>query len=175
MRYTPAKTLRFVGEARRRLKSPLGELIEGSPEETRGALLEKLRGVRGLIIAVGDVVSRELRSLGVRVDAYIVDGRVERRAGEGFEAAGSSEMWCRNEAGSISPEAYAAVAAAMERGGGVVLRVEGEEDLLGLVAIAEAPLGSAVVYGQPGVGVVVVRIDEEKIGEALEIMRLAAS
>jgi len=175
VRYTPTKMLIFTGWLRRRLKEPLGMLIEGSPEETRGRLLESVRGSEGLVVAVGDVVSRELRNIGVKVDVYIVDDRVERRAGEVFAESGIREIRCRNEAGTISPEAYSAVAEAIESGGGVVVRVEGEEDLLGLAAIAEAPIGSIVIYGQPRVGVVVVRVDEEKINEALRLMKSAES
>lgn len=37
--------------------------------------------------------------------------------------------------------------------------VDGEEDLLTLVAMAVAPLGSFVIYGQPREGVVLVEVD----------------
>jgi uncharacterized protein (UPF0218 family) len=40
--------------------------------------------------------------------------------------------------------------------------VEGEEDLLVVVAVLHAPLGGFVVYGQPYLGVVVVEVSAEK-------------
>ena len=51
------------------------------------------------------------------------------------------------------------------------LVVDGEEDLLVLVAVAFAPLGGLVVYGQPGEGLVVVRVTAEKRGEAWELLK----
>jgi len=48
--------------------------------------------------------------------------------------------------------------------------------LLTLVTVSVAPCGSLVVYGQPGVGIVIIRVSEEKKHEAalvLEEMREA--
>jgi len=39
--------------------------------------------------------------------------------------------------------------------------VEGEEDLLTLVVMVTAPLGSLVVYGQPNEGLVLVEVNGE--------------
>jgi uncharacterized protein (UPF0218 family) len=39
--------------------------------------------------------------------------------------------------------------------------VDGEEDLLALVAVLSAPEDALVVYGQPHVGIVVVKVTEE--------------
>ncbi|MCW4027273.1 MAG: GTP-dependent dephospho-CoA kinase family protein, partial [Candidatus Bathyarchaeota archaeon] len=44
--------------------------------------------------------------------------------------------------------------------GRVKVLVEGEEDLLTLVAVLSAPLGSLVVYGQPRTGIVGVGVTE---------------
>ncbi len=43
--------------------------------------------------------------------------------------------------------------------------MDGEEDLLTLVAILVAPAGSIVAYGQPEIGIVLVRISEDKKDE----------
>ena len=51
--------------------------------------------------------------------------------------------------------------------------VEGEEDLLTLVAVLEAPEGSLVVYGQPHDGVVAVKADKktkERVQQVVEAM-----
>jgi uncharacterized protein (UPF0218 family) len=39
--------------------------------------------------------------------------------------------------------------------------IDGEEDLLTIVTVLSAPAGAFVVYGQPQVGVVVVKVTEE--------------
>ncbi len=43
-----------------------------------------------------------------------------------------------------------------------IIQVIGEDDLAGVPAILLSPLGSVVIYGQPGEGVVVVEVTEEK-------------
>jgi uncharacterized protein (UPF0218 family) len=49
----------------------------------------------------------------------------------------------------------------MIRKGRTKLLVEGEEDLAALVCVALAPTGTCLVYGLPGQGMVLVRIDGE--------------
>lgn len=165
----------FSEELKDRVRKPLGRLIPGTPSETSKILLQELAAVSGKIIAVGDKVSNELANLGVRVDLYVVDDRIERQGVAPFTKQGATELSCINEPGTISEEAYLTVSKAILMNGPVVVRVRGEEDLLALVAIIEAPIGSVVIYGQPGVGVVVVNVDEKTKQNALSILRDASS
>jgi len=165
----------FDEELKERVRKPLGRLIQGVPSETSRILIDELRRVSGKIIAVGDRVSRELSALGVRVDVYIVDDKIERQSVEPFTMRGAVELRCENEPGTISEDAYAAVRDAVSMNGPVVVRVRGEEDLLALVAIIEAPLGSLVIYGQPRMGVVLVDVDEKSKQNALSILGAASS
>jgi len=48
--------------------------------------------------------------------------------------------------------------------------VDGEEDLATLPAILYAPLGSAVVYGQPNEGSVLVEVTPEKKKHVMDLM-----
>jgi uncharacterized protein (UPF0218 family) len=48
--------------------------------------------------------------------------------------------------------------------------VDGEEDLAVIPACLYAPVGSAVIYGQPSEGVVVVRVTEEKRKETKALL-----
>ncbi|MEM3040843.1 MAG: DUF359 domain-containing protein, partial [Nitrososphaerota archaeon] len=105
---------------------------------------------------------------------YIVEDRIERRWVKPFNMNGATELSCINEPGTISEDAYSTVSKAMLMPRPVVVRVRGEEDLLALVAIIEAPIGSVVLYGQPGVGVVVVDVDERAKQNALSILRAAS-
>jgi len=52
----------------------------------------------------------------------------------------------------------------------LVLAISGEEDLLALPAIAYAPVGAVVYYGQPGKGVVEVVITAEKRNQAIALL-----
>jgi uncharacterized protein (UPF0218 family) len=49
--------------------------------------------------------------------------------------------------------------------------VDGEEDLLTLVAVLYAPENAVVVYGQPYEGIVLVKVSPEKKAEALEFLK----
>ncbi len=93
------------------------------------------------LIAVGDVVYESLASAGAEVWAAIVDGTTRRGAAR-FERRGAR---VRNPPGRITAEAWSAVAEVVARGGTVV--VDGEEDLLAIPAILEAPIDSTVLYG----------------------------
>jgi uncharacterized protein (UPF0218 family) len=42
-----------------------------------------------------------------------------------------------------------------------LIMVEGEEDLLGFPAMLLAPIGSVLLYGQPGVGIVWSPVDSD--------------
>jgi hypothetical protein len=52
----------------------------------------------------------------------------------------------------------------------VTVKVEGEEDMLALPLFTMAPKDSAVLYGQPLEGIVLVNITEEKQNEAKDLM-----
>ena len=60
---------------------------------------------------------------------------------------------------------------ALESDQNVHIVVDGEEDLLTLIAVLYAPEKSLVVYGQPYVGIVVVEVTSEKQAEAKEILK----
>ncbi|MEK7129458.1 MAG: DUF359 domain-containing protein, partial [Patescibacteria group bacterium] len=78
--------------------------------------------------------------------------------------------------GYISREALQAVRGSLDslRSLGMtqktVIIVDGEEDLLALPAIAEAPLGAVVYYGQPNRGLVEVIVDMKKRARAVALL-----
>ena len=152
--------LKLPDEARPLLKRPLGQLF---PNVT--AAIERLRQLRPpRLIAVGDVVAAGLLDGGLRPDVVVVDMKVMRspadektkQAVENFEA---KVVRVKNQAGTITPELREALEAAKPP---LKIVVDGEEDLATLPAVLSAPLGSAVVYGQPGEGLVLVEVTEQK-------------
>ncbi len=145
-----------IPESKRDLfKKPIG-----SPITEDG--LKKLDS-KHMLITVGDVVSLTVRNLGILQDLAIYDGFTERREMTGFadlvRNERSHETVVINEAGSISDELVTAVKNAMG-GHGQILRVEGEEDLATLPCILYSPDGTNIIYGWPGVGMMVVTTDE---------------
>ena len=140
---------------RRELKDPLG------PVETDAERL--LADVSGPLYAVGDVVTYHLSTAGGRPDVAIVDGITEREAvdEEVLETvtAGRTES-VANPPAAITTELVRAVRRAIADEEPITIVVDGEEDLAVLPVIVLAPDGASVVYGQPGEGMVHVRVDE---------------
>lgn len=117
------------------------------------------------VIAVGDETSRLFMDRGMGADLSIIDGSVMRgKTAREFRFT-QKALRLSNPAGSISGEAWGVVRYGLFIDGGSVIRVDGEEDLLTLVAILEAPVGSIVFYGQPGEGLVAVLVTGPKKNE----------
>lgn len=103
----------------------------------------------GAIYTVGDVVTANFLSYGVRPKAAAVDMKT-RRSGRAPRAREFGEVVkVRNPPGYITEEAWDAVRKAVESGDMLIV-VEGEEDLLSLAFIALGPDDAAVAYGHYG-------------------------
>jgi len=162
----------FTEHAKERVRQPIGQLLTGSPEQVASqvkAIIDGLKPAKTII--VGDRSSTSLDGQGVRADIYVVDGRVERRASEAFVAQGADEIRVSNPAGKITREAWSALREALRRKSPVVVRVHGEEDLLTIAAVEAAPHGSLVLYGQPGKGLVAVKVTRQKKKELRDLLR----
>jgi len=154
-----------------------GEVVLTLPEGMRGAFKEPLgplytegeallSEVEGSLIAVGDVVTAHLVRAGRIPDVAVVDWLTERDAvseatRETLEGIESQRIEATNPAATVSRPALSALREALGRERPVLVVVDGEEDLLTLPALVAAPVGSSVVYGQPGEGMVHVRVTEE--------------
>ncbi len=142
------------------LKQPLGKLLRGSGPEIYREIAVAISLKRPpRVIFVGDAVSKRAVAEGIRRDVMIIDNKEKRAQTKPFDAGTTRVFLVRNDAGTIGSEPWAALEESIESGDAVVI-VEGEEDLLTLVAMAVAPLGSFVIYGQPGEGLVVVEVNE---------------
>lgn len=153
--------LRMPDRLRAELSSDaFGRLLRGSPSENAARVVELIAASKPpRVIAIGDHTLKALLEAGCAPDLGIFD-RLTRRAPSGFNHPRAWQV--RNPAGEITDEAVAAIklALARRRRGGVMLVVEGEEDLLALPAIIEAPKGSLVIYGLPDRGMMVVTADD---------------
>lgn len=161
----------ILTEAQRALlKKPLGEFVAGSPPECNRRLkeIQESEKPRRLIL-VGDTISRNAVQYGIKPDVMIVDRKEKRAQAVDFAFEKPRIFRTRNDPGTIDLLAWNAVAEAIEQGNNVVL-VDGEEDLLTLVAISVAPESSIVAYGQPEEGIIVVRTTAEKKAEIRRIV-----
>jgi len=159
-------------EIREKLKKPIGTLIRGSFAET----MNRLKGFIAeekppSIISVGDTVSRNLVNNGIIPQMSIIDNVVMRRSIQPITLTTEKTMYVKNPQGTISEEAFTVIQEALKGIDHVKIVVDGEEDLLTLVAVLGAQENSFVIYGQPYEGIVVVKATPEKKAEVAAILK----
>lgn len=154
--------LRMHPRAEPELKTPMGALYKGpetSPEVAMLAALEDIDTSQSILIAVGDVTVSTLLNLDVVPDIGFVDGQTKREALPDEDRvnlnAFSHVLEASNPPGVLTPELNEAITTAVTLEQPTVVVVDGEEDLAPLFIHLHVPLHAVVLYGQPGVGVVV--------------------
>jgi uncharacterized protein (UPF0218 family) len=158
-------------ELRLKLRKPFGTLIQGSFVQTMDKLEVIVKRKKPpKIVSVGDAVSQNLHAYKIYPKLSITDNKCMRKQlkTEAFE--GKKVVRVKNPQGTITEEAIAAIRDALESDGYFHIIVDGEEDLLALIAVLYAPETSLVVYGQPYEGIVVIEVTPEKKKDAGEIL-----
>ena len=158
-------------ELREELKNPLGEVVL---EDQLKAVLSDLEK----IVTVGDLCSLTLYERDIIPDIAIVDFATRRGDVGNMRAKilkiGQSVINVNNPAGVITQELWDAVKVAFQREEKVRIEVIGEEDLATLPAVWFAPEKTAVIYGLPGIGLIVVTDLEDakkKVKKVLDVMK----
>ena len=147
------------------LKQPLGELVTGSEKECNLILKRVVEKEKPrLLILVGDTISRNAIQSGLTPNVLVIDNLEKRVTALPFEFQSQKFVRTHNPAGRIEMQAWHAVEQAI-RESNTLVEVDGEEDLLTIPAVLSAPTGAMVVYGQPNVGIVIVRVSETKKSE----------
>ncbi|MEC8979497.1 MAG: pantetheine-phosphate adenylyltransferase [Candidatus Thermoplasmatota archaeon] len=146
------------------LKQPLGTLHRGPEDNVSIALDSALSSVedKSMIIAVGDVTVLALEESGIIPRIAVIDGRTKRQdwsPASRISLKESQRFYAVNPAGTLTQSMFEACQHAMDWNGPTVIDVEGEEDLSPIPLILLSPLGAVVMYGQPGEGLVVRRVD----------------
>ena len=146
------------------LKKPLGTLYKGPENNPSIALNSALSSLddKSAIIAVGDVTVLSLEESGLIPRIAVIDGRTKRQEwspASRINLSASHRFQAVNPAGTLTRSMYEACRDAMGWNGPTVIDVEGEEDLSPILLILLCPLGAVIMYGQPGEGIVVRRVD----------------
>jgi len=153
---------RLTPKLREELKAPLGLLIQGSFDETMKKLKELIKKEKpSKIISVGDAVSESMTRHGVSPQVLIVDNKVMREPIQPIAVDADQTLHLKNPAGTLAEEAWTVIKEALKGKRRTRVLVDGEEDLLTLMAVLCAPENSLVVYGQPREGIVVVKVTEK--------------
>jgi uncharacterized protein (UPF0218 family) len=147
------KTVKLPINLRSDLKDPLGEVV--SEKE-----LENILKDADLVVTIGDQCSLTLYEMGHIPDITIVDFMIKRGdVGElkaTLKKIGQIVINVENPAGILTKELSNAVEDAYQREEKVRIEVSGEEDLATLPCVWFAPKNTAVIYGLPNIGLVVV-------------------
>lgn len=114
------------------------------------------------IISVGDAVSDSLVKHGFSPHVLIVDNKIMRKPITPISVGAKKVLHVKNPAGTLTDETWLVVEAALNETQRTKVIVDGEEDLLTLVAVLTAPNDALVIYGQPHEGIVVVKVSESK-------------
>jgi uncharacterized protein (UPF0218 family) len=158
-------------ELRVRLKKPLGTLIRGTYSETMKILREMMeREKPTIVISVGDTVSKNLAENRIFTQLTIVDNKVMRKNIEPISLSAEKTFHAKNPQGTITMEAMTTIQESLRSNCRTRIIVDGEEDLLTLVAVLYSPENSFIVYGQPHEGIVVVKATSEKKAEVAGIL-----
>ncbi len=128
-----------------------------------------IRGCR-IIVSVGDRTTETLIQMGFTPDVQVVDGLEARKPRPLPFGTFATEMRVRNPAGHVSDEAVHAIQQSSNQPKPLRIVVEGEEDLLALPFLAVYPEGIALLYGQPGEGIVVVVVNKGSKGFAKDLL-----
>jgi uncharacterized protein (UPF0218 family) len=159
---------------RRKLKKPLGRLFPAM--DVRGEEFLSLVAGSSFVVTVGDRVTETLQeTTGRSPDVFVVDGMERRSAREIPRIAHGSTLTAKNPAGRITKAALGAMKKAFAGEKPVMVLIDGEEDLLTIPAVIDAPLGAVVFYGQPMEGVVAVEVDERAKAIARDVLRKMAT
>ena len=154
------------------LQKPFGDLC------SQADCAEKLRAYKK-IVTVGDITTYNVVQAGIVPDVCIIDGitmrtKVPDEIYRAITIEPRTVYDVDNPAGSISQQLQNAVSGSMKNIGRSVrtrIVVNGEEDLAVIPAVIEAPLGTAVVYGQPSEGMVIIVTTREKKEKAKSLLR----
>ncbi len=158
---------------RSELKDPMGPVFTDADE--------LLAEASSPLLSVGDVVTYHLIEADYTPAVALVDERTERTTVDaevsqtiqnydGFD----NRVAVSNPPATLTSGLLRALVDALrawrETSKSTLIEVDGEEDLAALPAVVVAATGSSVVYGQPGVGMVLVSVDEQLQAEIRRLL-----
>ena len=160
------------------------EVLRENLREPIGLIAEDMKKVlpfidKKIVVTVGDIVTKSLEQIGKKPDISVVDFMTRRNHIFHLQQTLLSFFFpgkkIKNKAGTIEQNAVDAyrhkVKQYVTTKHKQTLIIDGEEDLLALPAILFAPLGSVVLYGQFGRGIVINEVTEEKKKEIEELLK----
>lgn len=156
---------------RSRLREPLGKIVNDAELE------KELKPPVPCLIVVGDESAVTLKRHNYNPKLVIVDFHTQRRNGRDYtrevRTIGDKVIKVENPAGVITDELWSAIEHGLRDAAPVRIEVTGEEDLAFIPCMLMAPDNAVVVYGYPGRGLVLARVNprnRQAAKDALEAM-----
>ena len=159
--------MRLTPVLRQRLKRPIGQLLTNSQARAffRRIRLQK----KSVLIAIGDVSVLALLRHRLFPALAVFDGKTRRRPIPAASARVLKKSFpharsVRNPPGTLSPVLVKQIRRFFNRRPlrPAAIRITGEDDLAALPTIRYAPDRALVLYGQPGKGLVIVKVSARK-------------
>ena len=165
--FNKTRGLSLPPRLRELLRKPLGIIIEGDELYEKFTAQKVIKWIAKnkpyKVITVGDIISQTLIDNDFIPDLQILDKRTQRKILKTAIKINDKSSY-KNPSGSIQRTAVEALhqklSSLIESDKKEVLMIQGEEDLLAVPAILLAPLGSVVIYGQTGLGAIIVPVTE---------------
>lgn len=151
------------------LGKPMGKVLISDEEVLKSFAVHK----NVHIVTVGDISTKRAMDAGYKPKLAILDYKVARKPYEelkGYDFTGFQIEQMKSGPGFISKHAHSLIEKWAQNPYPLVIIVDGEEDLLTLPAVAFAPEGSVIYYGQPGEGLVEVMTAEGYQKKAQDIL-----
>jgi pantetheine-phosphate adenylyltransferase len=149
---------------REELRKPTSKIFEGDNITVTKDVIDYVREEKfDRVVCVGDEVSRDLLKHGFKPENIIVDGKVMRKSIDYLDEIlepYAKKLELKNPAGTICRHAWRSIREALKKESAIF--VEGEEDLLAIPTLLLAKENTAIIYGQPGRGKVVIKVDERR-------------
>ena len=163
------RDIKLIESLRKNFQKPFGELLKN--------IDYPLRARNHLVIAVGDIATRNLNARSLGQNISVVDFKVAREK----KFANIRELGFTgnenihkvdNPPGHITVGLFRKLAeiikSSMQKR--TILQVNGEEDLAVLPLVLLAPLNTVIYYGQPGKGLVKVTVSEDTKNRAYSLI-----
>ncbi|NPD87221.1 MAG: DUF359 domain-containing protein [Asgard group archaeon] len=162
----------FLPEDQRKyFKKPLDELFCEKKDINR--IINQISNDESIpkIISVGDVVTQTFLINSIIPDIAIIDEKVQRKKIKKQDYSLFEQEVVENPPGSITQAAWNKIRSAIKKDDNkIIIKITGEEDLLVLPVIIEAPYNSKVLYGQPNEGVVLVTVTKKMKQKARQLL-----
>jgi len=169
--YKDKKYIEFSHSLRGIVSKPVGTLYK--PDKIINLINKLLKcKSKGYIASVGDRVTYTLINHNMIPDIGVIDGKEMRRKVSLVDIEKFNLIiYVENKPGLVNIAIYDIIRKNLASIP-ILIYVDGEEDLVGFPVIFALPIGSCMIYGQPGEGIVYIEIDRAVKYRAMTLLGL---